>query len=152
MTRNSESKERKARFENPAPFVQIVGLRDPALAESVEDERPALPAPQSEGSGFYIFFLIMLLIGAYLFVGPTAVGTPEKAEPAVPARVAADSLYLRERPGTQHKAHYILPRDWPVTMLEESHRATDGEVWVKVRVETQQGTQLGWVNQKYLRL
>lgn len=120
-----------------------------------EYERLARYPRSSEGSGFYVFFLIVLLVAVFAFIGKVGTGGTEVIEvqpgAVVSARVASDSLYLREGPGTQYKADYILPRGWQVSILGESRRDDYGEVWVKVRVETAQGAQEGWVNQKYLR-
>lgn len=67
------------------------------------------------------------------------------------ARVAADSLYLRSGPGSWYRAIYALPRDWPVALLRQSHLNNNGEVWVEVMVETDQGIQKGWLSRQYLR-
>jgi hypothetical protein len=65
-------------------------------------------------------------------------------------RVNADSLNLREQPGNDARASYILPRGANVELLGESHQELDGNVWLKVRVETLEGTYVGWVSQQYI--
>jgi hypothetical protein len=65
-------------------------------------------------------------------------------------RVTADSLNLREQPGNDARASYILPRGTNVELLGESHQELDGNVWLKVRVETLEGTYVGWVRQQYI--
>jgi Bacterial SH3 domain len=65
-------------------------------------------------------------------------------------RVAADGLNLREQPGNNAQASYILPRGTQVVLLGESHEETDGDVWLRVRVETFEGMRVGWVSQRYV--
>ncbi len=67
------------------------------------------------------------------------------------ARVAVDSLYMREGPGMEHTAIYLLPEDWRVSLLGDCHTDNYGEVWARILVETEQGTQEGWVSRKYLQ-
>jgi Bacterial SH3 domain len=64
--------------------------------------------------------------------------------------VTADNLNLREQPGIYAQAGYILPRGTEVALLGESHQEPDGDVWLKVRVETFEGPYVGWVNQQYV--
>jgi hypothetical protein len=64
--------------------------------------------------------------------------------------VIADNLNMREQPGFYAQASYILPRGTEVALLGESHQERDGNVWLKVRVETFEGPYLGWVNQQYV--
>ncbi|MGE0130107.1 MAG: hypothetical protein AB7U82_18640 [Blastocatellales bacterium] len=160
MTRNSkivDSREQNQRRDvlrrldypvYPAP----PGYYDPQRYELVEDDRPQM-RQRSEGNGIFVFFLIIVLAAGYLFIGKTGSGGTREpgSSPEEFARVAADSLYLRRGPGIQHRADYILPRNWPVSTLGESHVDNDGKVWIRVRVETQQGMQEGWVNQMYLK-
>lgn len=159
MTRNSQnlsSREQNQRRDAlrhldypvyPVPPAYYV----PQMYEPVEEEKPQTYR-RSEGNGLYIFFLIVVLAVGYLLIGKTGSGGALEPEPRIEssARVAADSLYLRRGPGVQYRADYILPRDWRVSTLGESHRDGDGRVWVRVRVETAQGWQEGWVNQIYL--
>jgi hypothetical protein len=61
--------------------------------------------------------------------------------------------YGRENPGkTTYDAQvrYILPRGTRVMLLDESHLGLDGEVWLRVRVETVEGTYDGWVSERYV--
>jgi uncharacterized protein YgiM (DUF1202 family) len=64
--------------------------------------------------------------------------------------VVADNLNLREEPINDARVNYILPRGTKVTLLGDSYQAIDGGVWLKVSVETFEGTQVGWVNQRYV--
>lgn len=123
----------------------------PQMYEPVEEEKPQ-KRQRSEGNGLYVFFLIVVLAIAYSLIGKTGSGGSLEPESRIEssARVAADSLYLREGPGVQYRADYILPRDWRVSTLGESHRDSEGRVWVRINVETAQGMQEGWVNQDYL--
>jgi Bacterial SH3 domain len=64
--------------------------------------------------------------------------------------VTADNLNMREQPGSDAQVGYILPRGTNVALLGESHQELDGDVWLKVRVETFEGPYVGWVNQQYV--
>jgi hypothetical protein len=65
-------------------------------------------------------------------------------------RVAVDNLNLRVNPNDDARIIYILPGGTRVTFLGESHKGVDGDVWLKVSVETFEGIQLGWVKQRYV--
>jgi hypothetical protein len=62
----------------------------------------------------------------------------------------ADNPNMREQPGFYAQASNILPRGTEVALLGESHRELDGNVWLKVRVETFEGPYVGWANQQYV--
>jgi Bacterial SH3 domain len=64
--------------------------------------------------------------------------------------VVSASLNMREAPINDARVSYILPNGATVTLLGESHQGTDGDVWLKVSVETSEGRQVGWVRQRYL--
>ena len=64
--------------------------------------------------------------------------------------VTADNLNMREQPGSDAQAGYILPRGTKVALLGESHQELNGDIWLKVRVETFEGPYVGWVNQQYV--
>ena len=64
--------------------------------------------------------------------------------------VIADNLNMREQPGSDAQVGYILPRGTKVALLGESHQEFDGDLWLKVRVETFEGPYVGWVNQRYV--
>ncbi|MGH9834653.1 MAG: hypothetical protein ACREBD_00185 [Blastocatellia bacterium] len=66
------------------------------------------------------------------------------------ARIATERLNLRAGPGVQYIVINILPRNWEVAVLRQLHITNDGEVWVEVMVETNQGWQRGWVSQRFL--
>jgi len=57
---------------------------------------------------------------------------------------------MREQPGSGAQVGYILPRGTNVALLGESYQEFDGDVWLKVRVETFEGPYVGWVNQQYV--
>jgi hypothetical protein len=67
------------------------------------------------------------------------------------ARVAADRLYLREGPGMIYVATYLLPEHWRVSLMGDYETDDYGEIWARVLVQTDQGTQEGWVSRRYLK-
>jgi len=67
------------------------------------------------------------------------------------ARVAADSLYMREGPGTKYLATYLLPVNWDVSLMGEYQTDESGDIWARVTVHTLEGPQGGWVSRKFLR-
>jgi hypothetical protein len=66
------------------------------------------------------------------------------------ARVSADSLYLREGPGIEYVATYLLPENWDVSLVGDYQTKNDGEVWARVLVQTDEGIQEGWVSRRFL--
>jgi hypothetical protein len=66
------------------------------------------------------------------------------------ARVAADSLYLREGPGTEYVATYLLPENWDVSLVGDYQTGNDGELWARILVKTDEGLQEGWVSRRFL--
>ena len=66
------------------------------------------------------------------------------------ARVAADKLYLREGPGMEYVATYLLPENWGVSVMGDYQKDNSGDVWVRVLVLTDQGPQEGWVSKRFL--
>jgi len=66
------------------------------------------------------------------------------------SRVAVDSLNLRAHPGFQHKIISVLPGNWEVAILRQLHVTPNGEEWVEVLAETNQGWRKGWVIKRYL--
>jgi len=67
------------------------------------------------------------------------------------ARVVASSLYLREGPGTNYVATYLLPENWGVSLMGDYQTDDRGEIWARITVETGEGPQEGWVSRKFLR-
>jgi hypothetical protein len=67
------------------------------------------------------------------------------------ARVAADRLYLREGPGMEYLATYLLPVNWGVSLVGDYHTDNSGEVWARVLVLTDQGPREGWVSRRFLQ-
>jgi len=66
------------------------------------------------------------------------------------ARVAADSLYLREGPGMEYVATYLLPENWGVSVIGDYQTDNSGDVWVRILVLTDQGPKEGWVSRRFL--
>jgi len=66
------------------------------------------------------------------------------------ARVASERLNLREQPGFERRVIAILPRNWEVAILRQSHQTPNGDVWVEVFTETDYGRRKGWVMWRYL--
>jgi hypothetical protein len=64
--------------------------------------------------------------------------------------VVSSSLNMREKPINDARVSFILPTGTKVTLLGESYQGIDGDVWLKVSVETSEGTQVGWVRQRYI--
>jgi hypothetical protein len=64
--------------------------------------------------------------------------------------VVSTSLNMREEPINDARVSFILPNGTKVILLGESHQGIDGDVWLKVSVETSEGRQVGWVRQRYL--
>lgn len=128
------------------------------------------PAYSSRSSGGMIALLILLFLVVLslwnedswlrnrLRSAPVQVETPILAPnvsietPAVTSvsYVQADSLNMRVRPSNNAGVAFILPRGTRVTLLGESHQELDGDVWVRVNVDTREGIQSGWVQRRYL--
>jgi hypothetical protein len=66
------------------------------------------------------------------------------------ARVMSDSLNLRARPGFQYEVISVLPRNWELAVLRQSHVYPNGETWVEVMAWTNQGWRKGWVMRDHL--
>jgi len=66
------------------------------------------------------------------------------------SRVAAESLNLRAQPGFESRVIAILPRNWEVAILRQSHLTPNGDLWVEVMADTDYGWRKGWVMQQYL--
>jgi hypothetical protein len=86
--------------------------------------------------------------GERIFTPSTEVWTP--APRLNRGRVAVDRLYLRDGPGPEYEALYLLPENWEVSLLGETEDDRYGEAWTRVLVETNQGPQEGWVSRRYL--
>jgi hypothetical protein len=67
------------------------------------------------------------------------------------ARVAADRLYLREGPGMEFVATYLLPENWGVSLVGDYQTDNSGEVWARILVKTDEGLQEGWVSRRFLQ-
>lgn len=66
------------------------------------------------------------------------------------AYVIADNLNMRVSPNQFSQASYILPRGTRVEYLGESYQEPDGDFWVKVQIQANEGVQIGWVSRRYI--
>jgi hypothetical protein len=93
-------------------------------------------------------------LGSWLRDNPNSMTTSVQGSTVRPITemryVTGDNLNLREQPSKGAQARYTLPRGTKVALLGETHRELDGDVWLKVRVETLEGTYVGWVSQHYV--
>jgi len=76
---------------------------------------------------------------------------PQRSLVITQARVAADRLYLREGPGMEFVATYLLPENWGVSLVGDFQTDDKGEVWARVLVQTDEGLQEGWVSRRFLQ-
>ncbi len=166
-TNVSDSRTLK-RPQNPAP------IYGPMVYQFPPEEYEVKKTQRSEGgASLLVLFLTIILVlgGVYLYLRESGVEikplierrlnnglAPEsqliegaRSGVAISARVAASRLYLREGPGANYVPIYLLPYGWPLSILGESQVSNDGEVWIKVRLQTEQGPQEGWVNRKYVQ-
>jgi hypothetical protein len=140
----------KKELQIPAAYSGQPVIILPGGAQDVESpiREKGAGMQRNDGNGIFIVFgilALLVLIGIYLSSRNQPLGNYTEA------RVAANSLYLREGPGTQFEATYLLPLDWPVTLLGETSQGSDGEAWVRIRLNTNQGAKEGWVAKKYLK-
>lgn len=161
------SKESK-RFQNPAYVYGPMVYQFPPEQESDKEK-----SKSNQGVNFLVLALIIVLVvgGVILYLkengidirqlslNRAVVGQPAfrrvnegQLQPSAwtRARVAVDSLYLREGPGIEHVATYLLPEYWLVSLLGDYEMDDNGDIWARVLVETEQGPQEGWVSRKYL--
>lgn len=112
-----------------------------------------------------ILLLLVLYLSGYLpwfsstsssirpGIATTPVNIPVNSGTIIPSGVGyvvADNLNMREGPGNYSPVTYILPRGTRVTALGETYREVDGEVWIQVRISTNEGPQVGWVSRRYI--
>lgn len=64
--------------------------------------------------------------------------------------VNADNLNMRVSPGEYSRVFYILPRGTRVEYLGETYQEPDGDLWLQVRIQSNEGLQVGWVNRRYV--
>jgi uncharacterized protein YgiM (DUF1202 family) len=83
-------------------------------------------------------------------VRPPVTGGGVLVPSGVVGYVIADNLNMRSGPGNYSPATYILPRGTRVTLLGETYQEADGDLWVQVRIEANEGPQIGWVNRRYI--
>lgn len=164
---SSDSKQSK-RFQNPAYVYGPMVYQFPPEPEAEKEK-----SKSNSGVNFLVLALIIVLVvgGVVLYLKESGVDirqlglrrailgqqiyrrvneNPTQSPTGAPARVAVDSLYLREGPGADYVATYLLPEDWAVSFLGDYQTDNSGEVWARVLVETDEGPQEGWVSQRYL--
>jgi hypothetical protein len=66
-------------------------------------------------------------------------------------RVDVYELNMRESPSLNSPIKFILPQGTVVQTLNDAQQEFNGDVWIKVRVQTREGLQDGWVNSRYIR-
>lgn len=76
--------------------------------------------------------------------------TPVVSGGGAVAYVIADKLNMRVSPNEFSQASYILPRGTRVEYLGESYQEPDGDFWVKVSIQANEGVQVGWVSRRYI--
>ena len=170
---NASDSRTLKRPQNPVPIYGPMVYQFPT-----EDYEVKKPQRGEGGASLLVLFLTIILVlgGVFLYLKESGVDVKPiierqlaerrlnngqvnngqvierpRSETAISARVAASRLYLREGPGANYVAIYLLPYNWPLSILGESQVGNDGEVWIKVRLETEQGPQEGWVNRKYVQ-
>jgi hypothetical protein len=79
-----------------------------------------------------------------------ASGGQQQSQVITQARVASGNLYLREGPGMEYVATYLLPENWGVSVMGDYQTDNRGEVWARVLVLTKEGPQEGWVSRRFL--
>ena len=80
----------------------------------------------------------------------TALTAEQQSDILGNSRVEAESLNLRDQPGLERRVIAVLPRHWEVAILRQSHVTPNGDVWVEVMAETDDGWRKGWVIWRYL--
>ncbi len=141
---------------------QIDGKRNPfpnsgyvfIPIEQLEAE-PQAGYRREGGSGAFVFglFLVLAVVaGIYWLKGDSNpnVNAPSKAPATEMRRVDVSELNMREMPNLSSPVKFILPQGTPVEVMNEAQQF-DGDAWVKVRVQTREGLQDGWVNARYIR-
>jgi hypothetical protein len=168
ISANASDSRTLKRPQNPVPIYGPMVYQFPT-----EDYEVKKPRRGDGGAILMVLFLTIILVlgGVFLYLKESGVDVkpiierqlaerqlnngqaPERPRSgdAISARVAASRLYLREGPGANYAPTYLLPYGWPLSDLGESQVGNDGEVWIKVRLQTEQGPQEGWVNRKYVQ-
>jgi hypothetical protein len=170
MSQGASSGDSKKRFQNPAYVYGPMVYQFPPEHEAEKEKSKS----GNQGINFLVLALIIVLVvgGVILYLKESGVDirqlglgrailgqqtyrrvyeSPPQAPPqGVQARVAVDSLYLREGPGADYVATYLLPEDWAVSLLGDYQTDNSGETWARVLVETDEGAQEGWVSRRYL--
>ena len=122
------------------------------------------PRREQEGSGALVFvlFLVLALAGGIYWFSNNSTSNSTSNPPSnsiagsnTPVtevrRVDVFELNMREMPNLYSPVKFILPLGTSVHILNENQQELDGDVWVKIRVQTREGLQDGWVNARYIR-
>lgn len=150
-----------------------VWVRYPSQGYSYE--QPVYDNPNRFSGGLFAVFIVILLIFLGIwstdysfrsYFRPVSVSLDAPARPVTPVTVSvdapalrlssdlryvvADSLNMREGPDNYSYVTYVLPRGTRVNLLGETHQEIDGDVWVRVSVNTLDGIREGWVSRQYL--
>ncbi len=143
--KTNDKKERKGYISQQ--FIQFINSPDSQEPGSEDDKGSATSKSPPGYNGYVVGPLIVIAVAAALLLRTSMIYKP----PSPPvAKVGVLALYLRPEPGMQYQPHYLLPLNWDVSISRESHRSPDGDLWVKVKVETDQGPQEGWVCCRHL--
>jgi hypothetical protein len=96
--------------------------------------------------------LIAISVAAYwIKLPPESMGTNVATLDVMNRRVVATELNMRERPSMRSPVQFILPMGTRIDVLNETQQEIDGDVWIKIRVQTAEGPQVGWVDARYIR-
>ncbi len=83
-------------------------------------------------------------------IEPRVITAERQLEVIGHSRVGVDRLNLRARPGFDRRVIAILPMDREVAILRPLHITPNGDEWVKVMADTDQGWLEGWVMRRHL--
>lgn len=120
---------------------------------------PTYYISRSSGGAALAVVAILLILLAWIVLSSQTTGSrlsvipkepPIARDPTNARYVTVDELNLREGPSNRFAVSYILPRGTWVILLGEAHRDLDGNVWLRVIVETLEGRQTGWVDERYV--
>lgn len=159
-------------LRNRIPNPGYVFIAPPEYFDPPEQEPLVISPRREEGSGGLTFVLLLILTALVVVIYWTFIKANSPAAPVNPPasearrteavdlprvdltdirQVDVFELNMRERPSMTSPIKFILPRDTRVEVLNEQLQEPDGDIWVKVRVQTSEGLQDGWVDAQYIR-